>query len=389
MKCPKCGSDVANGFKFCLNCGSPVERQAPAAQQQDDPELLKKINQIQKAAREAIQPSGGTEQEEPDRLDILAAGMASGEDKAPAAAGSAAEEHEPPRRSRRITPAAEPEKSEPVQAPAAPAAPEPVRAPAAPTPPQAPAAPSGNGTGARYSPPVRKNPDRSAARAASEKNYRPAGRGVMFWILLLLLVLIAVYVGACILIPDHALTAPAVNLATTVWNYLSASWKDMLWFLIALGAIIVLAILKAVLGAPLRRKIHARDTEEARDLAGRVVVVETLAPPHQVHAELDEIVKNRKTRKQYFPAGKVTLDEFASSGVPLEYSAGNDSFTANFVFQRMERTGTRIFLEIIRWQLDNGVVSGRCVRAMQGLEPMLRDAVLDIDSNAKIQIYDR
>ena len=55
----------------------------------------------------------------------------------------------------------------------------------------------------------------------------------------------------------------------------------------------------------------------------------------------------------------------------------------------MERTGTRIFLEIIRWQLDNGVVSGRCVRAMQGLEPMLRDAVLDIDSNAKIQIYDR
>ena len=117
MKCPKCGSDVANGFKFCLNCGSPVERQAPAAQQQDDPELLKKINQIQKAAREAIQPSGGTEQEEPDRLDILAAGMASGEDKAPAAAGSAAEEHEPPRRSRRITPAAEPEKSEPVQAP--------------------------------------------------------------------------------------------------------------------------------------------------------------------------------------------------------------------------------------------------------------------------------
>ena len=55
----------------------------------------------------------------------------------------------------------------------------------------------------------------------------------------------------------------------------------------------------------------------------------------------------------------------------------------------MERSGTRVYLEIIRWQRKNGVISGPCLQAMSGLEPMLRDAVLDIDSSAGFQVYDR
>ena len=99
--------------------------------------------------------------------------------------------------------------------------------------------------------------------------------------------------------------------------------------------------------------------------------------------------KNRKTRKRYFPKGRFAFEEFTGSSVPLEYSCGDDGFTANFVFQRMERSGTRIFLEIIEWQLVNDAVSARCLQAMRGLEPMLRDAVLDIDTNARFRMYDR
>ncbi len=55
----------------------------------------------------------------------------------------------------------------------------------------------------------------------------------------------------------------------------------------------------------------------------------------------------------------------------------------------MDRAGTRVFMEIIEWQLNNGFVSKRCLSAMRGLEPMLRDTVLDIDTNAAFQVYDR
>lgn len=364
MKCPKCGEEIASGFQFCTNCGTPVEQEKPAE-------------------------TKGT----PDRLEILAAGMESGGRPEPAAEPAPVSEAPPeerprPRRRRaeRPAPAAEDVPDEPRTPEPAPA-PEPAPPPA---PAPAPAPPRVSQSTGRYAPPVRNKADGPAPQNGKGKQYkRSSGKGVMFWLIILLLVLAAIYVGLCIFMPDQSFTAPAVNLATTVWNYLSASWKDMLWFPIALGAIIVLAVLKAVLGKPLRRKLHASDLAEARDLANRVVVVETLAPPHQVHAEIDEILKIRKTRNQYFPRGRLELDEYAASGVPLEYSCGKDSFTANFVFQRMERSGTRIFMEIIEWQLVDGTVSGRCVQAMRGLEPMLRDTVLDIDSGARIQVYDR
>ena len=57
--------------------------------------------------------------------------------------------------------------------------------------------------------------------------------------------------------------------------------------------------------------------------------------------------------------------------------------------QRLDRAGTRIYLEIIRWQVNNDIVSKRCLSAMRGLEPMLRDTVRDVDAGAAFQVYDR
>lgn len=330
MNCPKCGSEIAAEYQFCMNCGYSLIREKT---------------------------------EEPEQ--------AGGEEQA--------------YRRRRLAPVRDPEpgeEPEPEEEPAPEKPPVRVQAPA-------PAQPSGRPPAVRYTQPVRNRPERPVPPPAARKYRRSSGKGVLFWLGILVLVLAAVYVGACILMPGHELTAPAVNLAVTVWDYFAVCGKYLLWFPIALGAIILLAVLKAVAGRPLRRKLHEKDTDEAEDIARKVVVAETLAPPQQVYAEISEALNNRKTRKRYFPKGKLELDDFSGGSVPLEYSCGDDGFTANFVFQRMERAGTRIFLEIIAWQLVNDVVSGRCLDAMRGLEPMLRDTVLDIDAKARFQVYDR
>ena len=343
MNCPKCGFEIAQGHRFCMNCGTSVARE------------------LEEEARETQEAEDAPE---------------AAETEANPAEESTEAEH--PARRRRIAPAP----PEEAPAPAAEEAPEaaPVRAPA---PVQAPKV--------RYPQPPRQKAVRSVASPmAAEKKYkRSSGTSVWLWVGILVLVLGAAYAGACILMPENPLTAPAVNLALTVWNYFSVCGKYLLWFPIALGAIILLAVLKMVAGRPLRRKIHAGDLAEARELASRVVVAETLAPPHQIHAEIAELLDTRKTRKQYFPKGRYDFGEFSGSGVPLDYSCGKDRFTANFVFQRMDRAGTRVFLEIIEWQLNNGCVSKRCLSAMRGLEPMLRDTVLDIDTSAAFQVYDR
>ena len=153
--------------------------------------------------------------------------------------------------------------------------------------------------------------------------------------------------------------------------------------------VVLLAVLKAILSEPLYRALHRSDMEEERDMTGKVVVAETLASAQQVYVELGDILKSRKTRNHYFPRqGTVRLADFSGS-VPLEYRRGKNAFVANFVFQRMERTGTRIYLEIIRWEKKNGVIGRSCLQAMRGLDSMLRDAVLDIDSAAVFREYDR
>ena len=91
MKCPKCGEEIASGFQFCTNCGTPVEQEKPAE-------------------------TKGT----PDRLEILAAGMESGGRPEPAAEPAPVSEAPPeerprPRRRRaeRPAPAAEDVPDEP------------------------------------------------------------------------------------------------------------------------------------------------------------------------------------------------------------------------------------------------------------------------------------
>ena len=350
MNCPKCGSEIAAGFQFCMNCGCSLIREKPAERREEAEQT----------------PEAG---ERPESI---------------------AEEEQAGRR-RRGAPEGEPEEA-PAQSMRL--APPPARASGQEAvykqaPVQAPPQHTGSVPPARYTRPIRNRPDRAVPPEVYRKRRRASGKGVKFWLGILLLVLAAAYVGACILIPDHQLTAPAVNLGTTVWEYFAACGKYLLWFPIALGAVILLAVLKATAGKAMRRKLHEKDTDEAQDLARKVVVAETLAPPQQVYAEIDEALKSRKTRKRYFPKGKFEFEDFTGSSVPLEYRHGRDGFTANFVFQRMERAGTRIFLEIIEWELVNDAVSGYCLDAMRGLEPMLRDAVLDIDTNARFQVYDR
>ncbi len=335
MNCPKCGSEIIPGYQFCMNCGASLVGEAEEETKQESPEST---------------PETGTESTPEQKTDA-------GEEPTPrrrraAQAAAAGEEAQ--------APAEEPEQPVPAPAPVQDTRP-PRQKPARPVPPPEP------------------------ARAYK----RSSGKGVWFWLGILLLVLIAAYVAACIVIPDHALTAPAVNLAQTVWNYFSACGKYLLWFPIALGAIILLSVLKVTVGRPLRRKLHAADLAEARELASRVVVAETLAHAHQLHAEIAEVLETRKLRKKYFPRGKFEFGEFSNNGVPLDYSCGKDQFTANFVFQRLDRAGTRIYLEIIRWQVNNDIVSKRCLSAMRGLEPMLRDTVRDVDAGAAFQVYDR
>lgn len=340
MNCPKCGIEITEGHQFCMNCGYSLIRET--GQEPEDGE-----EQTARRRRSAPEPEEAPE-EVPEE-----------------AAEEPVREAAPPQPVR-LAPAQRPVQARPVQAPR-----------------------PGNVPPARFTQPIRTRPDRSAPPETYRKYRRGSGKGVLFWLGVLVLVLAAAYVGMCILMPDHELTAPAVNLALTVWNYFKACGNYLLWFPIALGAVILLAILKATAGKALHRKLHEADTNEAQDLARKVVVAETLAPPQQVYAEIDEALNTRKTRKRYFPKGKFEYGEFTGGSVPLEYSHGDDGFTANFVFQRMERTGTRIFLEIIEWQIVNDAVSGHCLQAMRGLEPMLRDVVLDIDGGARFQVYDR
>ena len=369
MNCPKCGSEIIEGYQFCMNCGASIVREPEEEEYQEMPETAPE------PPAETDKEPAAAEEPAPRRRRTAQA-YAVEEKQAPAA--PAQSEEEPPVRLQKPAVTQDFDRTEdfdqtqdfdgmqqPIQAQ------EPV-----PEPPQA--------------RPPRQKPSRPAAPLKAARQYkRSSGKSVWFWLGILLLVLAAAYVAACILMPDNQFTAPAVNLALTVWNYFIVCGKYLLWFPIALGAIILLAVLKVVLGRPLRRKLHAADMAEARELASRVVVAETLAPPHQLHAEIAEIMETRKLRKKYFPKGKFDFAEFSAGGVPLDYSCGKDQFTANYVFQRMDRAGTRIFLEIIRWQVNNGVVSRRCLSAMRGLEPMLRDTVLDIDNSAVFQVYDR
>ena len=359
MNCPKCGSEIAAGHQFCMNCGYSLIRETPA-ERREEPEPAPEAGKVLEEEEKTVA--------DPEPEQVYRRRRVPQED------GPEEEAEEPA--------------EEPAPEPAYKPRPAPVRTPAQAQAP-AQARPSMTLPPVRYQAPARNKPERAVPPAEVRKYRRSSGKGAMFWVGILLLVLTAVYVGACILIPDHDLTAPAVNLALTVWSYFSACGTYLLWFPIALGAIILLAILKATAGRALHRKLHDADTSEAQDLARIVVVAETLAPPQQVYAEIDEALKNRKTRKRYFPGGKFELEEFTGGSVPLEYSHGDDGFTANFVFQRMDRAGTRIFLEIIEWQIVNDAVSRRCLEAMRGLEPMLRDVVLDIDTGARFQVYDR
>ena len=356
MYCPKCGSQIVEGHQFCMNCGYSLIKEKPAETR----------DETDRAPEAGEMPEQDGEQE-----------AAARRRRAPQEPAFEEETQEQAPESRPAQAQAPAQVRRPAEAQ--------VRVQAAPATRQY----TGSVPPVRYTQPVRNRPERSAPPEAYRMYRRSSGKGARFWLGILLLVLAAAYAGACVLMPDHELTAPAVNLGTTLWNYFSVCGNYLLWFPIALGAVILLAVLKATAGRALHRKLHEADTAEAQDLARRVVVAETLAPPQQVYTEIDEALKNRKTRKRYFPKGRFAFEEFTGSSVPLEYSCGDDGFTANFVFQRMERSGTRIFLEIIEWQLVNDAVSARCLQAMRGLEPMLRDAVLDIDTNARFRMYDR
>lgn len=62
MNCPKCGNELAEGSRFCINCGQPVETQLPETDQTDD-NVNAEIKSISEEAELAQQEAQRVEEE--------------------------------------------------------------------------------------------------------------------------------------------------------------------------------------------------------------------------------------------------------------------------------------------------------------------------------------